>query len=163
MKGMAVYMKFKKIVSGILLSALIAVTAASCGQSATVDVEAAADTLYHNITFEDTMEPLDASMLSSIYSDVQSDDIVKSKVYTSTTATAEEIAVFEAKDAAAASRLETIVNNRIQEQKDIYADYAPLEVSRLEKAVVRKEGNYLFFCVAADKDKVESEIDALLK
>lgn len=156
-------MKFKKIVSGILLSALIAVTAASCGQSATVDVEAAADTLYHNITFEDTMEPLDASMLSSIYSDVQSDDIVKSKVYTSTTATAEEIAVFEAKDAAAASRLETIVNNRIQEQKDIYADYAPLEVSRLEKAVVRKEGNYLFFCVAADKDKVESEIDALLK
>ena len=156
-------MKFKKIVSGILLSALIAVTAASCGQSATVDVEAAADTLYHNITFEDTMEPLDSSMLSSIYSDVQSDDIVKSKVYTSTTATAEEIAVFEAKDAAAASRLETIVNNRIQEQKDIYADYAPLEVSRLEKAVVRKEGNYLFFCVAADKDKVESEIDALLK
>ena len=156
-------MKFKKIVSGILLSALIAVTAASCGQSATVDVEAAADTLYHNITFEDTMEPLDSSMLSSIYSDVQSDDIVKSKVYTSTTATAEEIAVFEAKDAAAASRLETIVNNRIQEQKDIYADYAPLEVSRLEKAVVRKEGNYMFFCVAADKDKVESEIDALLK
>ena len=37
------------------------------------------------------------------------------------------------------------------------------ELFRLEKAVIRKEGNYLFFCVAADKDKVESEIDALLK
>lgn len=160
---MAVYMKLKRIVSGLLLSALIAVTASSCGQSVTVDVEVAADTLYRNITFEDTMEPMDSSMLSSIYSDIQSDDVVKSKVYVSSTATAEEIAVFEAKDSAAASRLETIVNTRVQEQKDIYADYAPLEVSRLEKAVIRKEGNYLFFCVAADKDKVESEIDALLK
>lgn len=163
MKGMAVYMKLKRMVSGLLLSALIAITASSCGQSVTVDVEAAADTLSRNITFEDTMEAMDSSMLSSIYSDIQNDDIVKAKVYTSTTATAEEIAVFEAKDSAAVSRLETVINNRIKEQKEVYADYAPLEVSRLEKAVVRKEGNYLFFCVAADKNKVESEIDALLK
>ena len=79
-------MKLKRIVSGLLLSALIAVTASSCGQSVTVDVEAAADTLYRNITFEDTMEPMDSSMLSSIYSDIQSDDVVKCKVYVSSTA-----------------------------------------------------------------------------
>lgn len=156
-------MKLKKAVSALLLSLLIGVTTTSCGQSVTVDVEAAADTLFSSVEFEDTMEPLDSSMLSSIYSDIQSEDVVKSKVYTSTTATAEEIAVFEAKDSAAATRLETVLNNRVQEQKDIYVSYAPLEVSRLEKAVIRKEGNYLFFCVAADKDKVEAEIDAMLK
>ena len=69
---------------------------------------------------------------------------LSAKVYVSSTATAEEIAVFEAKDSAAASRLETIVNTRVQEQKDIYADYAPLEVSRLEKAVIRKKAIICF-------------------
>lgn len=149
----------------LLLSALsVTVLLASCNNSVkAIDVEQAADTLYQNLTYDDELNPLDQNMLYTTYSDLKEEDVVKAKVYVSSSATAEEIAVFEAKDAEAAGRIKSVMDGRVAEQTDIYADYAPDEVQRLSKAVVRQKGNYVVLLVAKDADKAAQEVDNLFK
>ncbi len=151
----------KRILATILAVLGVAVMATSCGGTVTLDVNAAADALHSNITYEDELVELDAAMLETTYPELNTEDVVKSKVYTSLAATTEEIAVFEAKDTAALSRIEAAMNARVTAQKELYESYAPEEAARVQKAVIVKKGNYLLFCVAGDPAQVQAEIDKL--
>ena len=152
----------KKRLAVILSILVMAVIFVSCGgESLTIDVEVAADALHANITYEDDMKELDSSMLGTTYPELKAEDVVKSKVYTSLAATTEEIAVFEAKDAAAADRIEAAMKARVTAQKELYESYAPEEAARVQKAVIVKKGNYVLFCVAGDPAKAEAEINKL--
>lgn len=152
----------KRILTLIFSILAISVMFVSCGgESPTIDVEAAADALLANITFEDDMTLLDNSMLTTTYPELKTEDVVKSKVYTSLAATTEEIAAFEAKDTAGADRIEAAMNARVTAQKELYESYAPEEAARVQKAVIVKKGNYVLFCVAGDPAKAEAEINKL--
>ena len=70
-------------------------------------------------------------------------------------ATAEELAVFEAKDAAAAASLAEKLQARNSERLADYADYLPAEVPKLENAVIISGGRYVVLCVATDASAVK--------
>ena len=151
----------KRFLAAILSVLAISAVFVSCGETVTLDVEVAADALHSNITYEDDLQVLDSGMLVTTYPELKTEDVVKSKVYTSSAATTEEIAVFEAKDAEAADRIEAAMKARVTAQKELYESYAPGEAARVEKAVIAKKGNYVVFCVAGDPAKAQSEIDKL--
>ena len=53
-----------------------------------------------------------------------------------------------------------------REKEDDYKtwqDYKPEEVSRVDKAVIKKSGKYVVFCIADDKDAVSAVIDKYFK
>ena len=72
----------------------------------------------------------------------------RQKVYVSTGATAEEIAVFEAVDKEAAARIKEAVLQRAAEQEATFRDYLPAEVPKLQKAVPLCGGPLCDFCVS---------------
>lgn len=69
-------------------------------------------------------------------------------------ATAEELAVFEAKDADAAAALVEKLQARNADRIENYADYIPAEVPKLENAVILSGGRYVVLCVATDASAV---------
>ena len=88
----------KKVKTGALLLGLLLVLT-GCGKNEAKDVDPSvlADTLRNAITFQDELEAVDAAAMGRMY-EVDEADIEAFKVYTGTGATAEEIAVFKAKD-----------------------------------------------------------------
>lgn len=154
----------KKICS-LILSAVMALTLlTACGSAnVTIDVNEAADTLKTNLSYAGSLEELGSKMLENTYDEIDTESITAYKAYVSADVTAEEVAVFEMKDDAAAAALKTVLEAHVQAQKEIYADYSPEGVVRLEKAVIRQSGKYVILCISDDTDKVASEVDKLLK
>lgn len=154
----------KKICS-LILSAVMALSLlTACGSAnVTIDVNEAADTLKTNLSYAGSLEELGSKMLENTYDEIDTESITAYKAYVSADVTAEEVAVFEMKDDAAATALKTVLEAHVQAQKEIYADYSPEGVVRLDKAVIRQSGKYVILCISDDTDKVASEVDKLLK
>ena len=134
---------------------------AGCGgnETTSLSVSSMADSLYQQATFSDQLEKVDADTVYALY---HLDDSIVSEqsVYLSTGATAEEIAVFAAKDADGAKQIEQAMQTRLQTQKNGFADYLPAEMDKLNQAVVVRKDRYVIFCVASDADTVRSVIDS---
>jgi hypothetical protein len=122
-----------------------------------LNVEECADTLLEAIDFQDTLTALEEQMIAAIYR-ISAEDIIKQKVYVSTGATAEEIAVFEATDADAAQRVEAAVWDRVAGQKVGFEDYLPAELPKLEDPFLLVKGRYVIFCVSDHKETVKAEL-----
>ena len=140
----------KKALSFLLLSAMLLVLLAGCGQSALqLDTSALAEELAGCGAFSDLLSPIDLKIAANLYG-VDAASITDGAMYCSTGATAEEIAVFKCADEAAAKTLESAAHTRLDHQKAAYADYAPQSVPAIENAIVRQLGAYVI-CVVADK------------
>ncbi len=137
-------------------------TTVSTGENVAVDVAAMTDSLYTGLTFEDTLSELNDDTALSYYG-IEQDDVTECVVMVSTGATAEEIAVFEATDKAAAATVKEACESRLEKQINSYNDYKPAEVSRLDEAIIETSGNYVVYCVADDTDKVNEIIDEYFK
>lgn len=140
--------------------AVLFVFAAGCakkGGDVSVDVGKAADRLIAGIKFDDQMSAVDEKTSKRLFS-LDDGDAVESKVYESTGATAEEVAVFEAKDADAAGRIRDAAQARIEDQRDAFQDYQPKEMEKLKAPVLEVKGNYVFLCVSNDNAAAEKLI-----
>ena len=84
------------------------------------------------------------------------------KLYLSSGATAEEIAVFEAKDDAAAERLLAAAKERVEVQKTAFEDYAPAEMTKLNNAVVERSGKIVALCIADDSSVAQKKVKELI-
>lgn len=60
----------------------------------------------------------------------------------------DEVWLIEAADADSLHTLQTLAQNRLESQKDIYQSYAPDQYAILEQGVIRTAGNYLAFVVS---------------
>ena len=100
-----------------------------------INVKDMANELKSGLTFEDTLSELDT------------DSVKDSVIIVSTGATAEEIAVFEAADSDAADKVKTACEDRKEKQTTSYADYKPSETGRLDKAIIKEDGNYVVYCI----------------
>ena len=147
-----------KLVGLILALSLLLV---GCG-GAKVDVVKLADDLSGKLTFQDELSPIDETALYAIY-DIDPSKVKAQRVYVSSGATAEEIAAFEAADAAAAKDIHAAVLQRIADQKDGFANYNPGEMVKLEHPTVVTKGNYVVLCLSDDPAMALSEIQSLLK
>lgn len=79
-----------------------------------------------------------------------------------TGATAEELAVFETKDADAAAALVQKLEARNADRIESYSSYIPEEVPKLENAVILSGGRYVVLCVAKDASAVREAAEKAL-
>ena len=114
------------------------------------------------MTFEDSLSELDTNVALTYYG-IDADKVKNSVVVVSTGATAEEIAVFEAADQSSADAIKSACEDRKAKQTTSYADYKPSETSRLDKAIIKEDGNYVVYCVTDDTDKANEIIDKYFK
>ena len=150
----------KKGMFGVFAAALLlfAVGCSDGGAGKSVDVQQVADGLIQSVRFKDQMSSLKQETAVKIYG-MEAGDVVKAGVYESTGATAEEVAAFEAKDAAAAGRVKEKVGERIEAQKAGFKDYQPAEMTKLEDPVVVAKGSYVILCVSDDNAGAQKVID----
>ena len=141
-----------------MVAFMLLLTMAGCGGNKAVeaDVEAIADGLKSAVTFKDDLTTPEITV-DQLYG-VDAADVVKAKYYTGTS-TAEEIAAIEAKDEDAAARIKAALDKHIQEQKEIYADYAPEELTKLGNPVLVSKGKYVVLCVSDENDEANTEMD----
>ena len=142
---------------------LLLVLLAGCGaqKAQNVDAAQAADTLKSSLTFQDELSEATPEVRNRTYG-VSDADIVAGKLYLSSGATAEEIAVFEAADDAAADRLLAAMQERVEAQKLAFEDYAPAEMPKLDSAVVERSGNFVALCIAADNAAAQKMVKELI-
>ena len=142
----------KRTAAAILAISLIFALSA-CGQEKApeLNIDEFGEELYSAGTFGETLYALDESVAQGIYG-INAD--TRCWVRAGTGATAEELAVFEAKDADAAAALVEKLQAQNADRIENYADYIPAEVPKLENAVILSGGRYVVLCVATDASAV---------
>ena len=126
-----------------------------------LDVDAVGERLYHELVYRDQLEALTPTLVYVLFG-IDENDVMEQKNFFSSGATAEEVIVFQAAGSAALAALTLAVEARINDQKEIYASYAPEEILYLDGAVLREKGDYLIYCVAADPVAAASLVDEIL-
>lgn len=147
----------------ILLAILVLCTGCSGksdeGKEHSFEVSELSGEIKDGIAFEDELNECSRDAVFFKKYAVEEEDVVKQSTYFSTNATTEEISVVECKDEEAAKRVQTAFEQRISEQKSVFESYAPDEIARLDKAIVKTLGKYAVLCVTADPDKAEKIIE----
>ena len=134
----------------------------ACKEALKINVTDMANELKNGLTFEDSLSELDTNVALTYYG-IDADKVKNSVVVVSTGATAEEIAVFEAADQSSSDAVKSACEDRKAKQTTSYADYKPSETSRLDKAIIKEDGNYVVYCVTDDTDKANEIIDKYFK
>lgn len=127
-----------------------------CGKEIKIDVNAFADELLNSVSYEDELSLIDNEMAFLIH-DV-SEDVTSIAVYLGSLATAEEIAVFEAKDNTSAKKVLEKLNEYVGNKRDEYQDYIPKEVKRIDNAIVEQNGKYIVLCITNDTENAKNVI-----
>ena len=138
---------------------------AGCAQKAKpaeYDLAALATKLQDSGAFSDFLSPITKEIASSFYG-FEDAEVTDCVVYCSTGATTEEIALFKCADEAAANKVKANADNRIKTQKAIYESYAPAEPPKLDDAIVKQDGLYVFYIVSANTAKAQAVLDSLNK
>lgn len=119
------------------------------------EADAVADALNTGLTFGETLEKSTADAAYSIYG-IDPALCTNAAVYVGSGATADEIAVFNCTDAAAAETVLKAVNTRIDYLREGYSDYGPDQVPKIDSAAVITLGNTVVMCICDTPEKVES-------
>lgn len=114
-----------------------------------IDIEQLVAEMIQNIKFEDEMNETDAETIEKLYN---IDNAISQKVYISSGATAEEIAVFEFENKDEANAALEKANKRIEEQKESFKNYVPKEIKKLDNAIIIKKNKYLIICITDDEN-----------
>lgn len=151
---------YLKLMLGMAAIILCLTACSSKGSSdITVDVDALAQELQSETVTSDTLTASASEMLSSIYF-IESDQMKSGAAYLSSGATACEVAVIECADASQTGDVEELFQNRVSNQSDLYASYAPEQVTKLDNAIITSAGPYVVLCVCDDTDKAQEILDS---
>lgn len=137
-----------------LLLALVCLLAAltGCGEKKkAMEPQTFVNELLQGAKFQDSLNPLDDRVVPILYN-VDTADYKSALVYCGTAATAEEIAVFEAVDAAAAERLLDAARARVDHQIEVYKSYGPETARILGDGIVERSGNYVVVVICSDAE-----------
>ncbi len=149
----------KRLLAFLLAAAMLAALCACGGGSKTaIDLDALAAELTASDAFTDALSQPADGVAARLY-DFSDGDVKTCLLYTGTGATAEEIFLAEAADAAAAAALKTACEERVSNQKSVFANYAPDEVAKLDAAAIVTSGNYVILVVAADAAAARTILD----
>ena len=149
----------KKTVAFLLAIVCLAALLTGCGGSKkTMEPRAFVDDVLANANFTDSLNQLSDDVVAQYYG-VDSADYTSAIAYGGTAATAEQIAVFEAKDSAAAERILSALQTFVAEKVEAYKSYGPAAAMSLENAPVKIIGNYVVAVVCADSDSALKVVD----
>ena len=131
----------------LLWGVLLALVVSACGgKTQAVDVNQLASELLEQVDFEDELTELDESMVSALYG---VEGAQEQKVYLSSGATAEEVAVFRFATEEEAQAALAVLEQRLESRRTDFANYMPDEAARLENAVLECSGCCVALCVSA--------------
>ncbi len=144
----------------LLLAALCLLTALTgCGdKKKTLEPRSFVEELLSQANFTDSLNELDAKVVPILYN-ISESDYKSAIVYAGTAATAEEIAVFEATDDAAADRLLEAAKARVASQIETYKSYGPAQAMTLENGTVAKTGSYVIVVICTDTEGAKKVTD----
>ena len=149
----------KKTVAFLLAIVCLAALLTGCGGSKkTMEPRAFVDDVLANANFTDSLNQLSDDVVAQYYG-VDSADYTSAIAYGGTAATAEQIAVFEAKDSAAAERILLALQTFVAEKVEAYKSYGPAAAMSLENAPVKIIGNCVVAVVCADSDSALKVVD----
>ena len=149
----------KKTVAFLLAIVCLAALLTGCGGSKkTMEPCAFVDDVLANANFTDSLNQLSDDVVAQYYG-VDSADYTSAIAYGGTAATAEQIAVFEAKDSAAAERILSALQTFVAEKIEAYKSYGPAAAMSLENAPVKIIGNCVVAVVCADSDSALKVVD----
>ena len=149
----------KKTVAFLLAIVCLAALLTGCGGSKkTMEPRAFVDDVLANANFTDSLNQLSDDVVAQYYG-VDSADYTSAIAYGGTAATAEQIAVFEAKDSAAAERILSALQTFVAEKVETYKSYGPAAAMSLENAPVKIIGNCVVAVVCADSDSALKVVD----
>lgn len=124
-----------------------------------IDIEKLSEDIMQNIKFKDEMNEANIETVKGLY-DI--DNAIQQKVYISSGATAEEVAIFEFSNSNEANTALEKAKQRIEKQTENFRNYVPEEVEKLENAIIIKKDKYLIICVTEDEE-TESLIERYMK
>lgn len=149
----------KKTVAFLLAIVCLAALLTGCGGTKkTMEPRAFVDDVLANANFTDSLNQLSDDVVAQYYG-VDSADYTSAIAYGGTAATAEQIAVFEAKDSAAAERILSALQTFVAEKVEAYKSYGPAAAMSLENAPVKIIGNCVVAVVCADSDSAAKVVD----
>lgn len=141
---------FAVIAAGVVAAAMLT----GCGGT-TVDTDALVQSLLNDVSYTQELTQLTEEQVENY---ITMEDEVEVVMYMGSGSTAEEFAVFTAKDADTALTMKANVEMFLDDQAASFEAYIPEEAKRVEDAVVVQNGNYVVFCVSDDAAKAESVI-----
>ena len=148
----------KKKIAGLLSLVLLLAAMAGCGGKKTLEPAAFVEELRSNAHFTDSLNQLDDAVVPILY-DVDREDYKEAIVYCGTAATAEEIAVFTASDDAAAERLLSGAQARVDHLIESYKSYGPAAAMTLENSVVARSGDKVIVVICSDSEGAKKVCD----
>ena len=148
----------------LLLSLMLLAALCACGSGKTADFAPADLTaaLLDSDCFTDLLSEMDTDVALELYG-IDKAAVASCSVYLGTGATAEEIAVFQAKDADSAKVIADALSARVKSQITAYENYVPAEVPKLDDAIVCTSGAYAVYVTAADAGGAGKIIDEYMK
>ncbi|MBR1864391.1 MAG: DUF4358 domain-containing protein [Ruminococcus sp.] len=167
-------MKIRKTVCVLLAALAVCCSFAACGgnddggssdkstaavqQDSVKDAGAVADEIKNAVEFEDDLVEFDSAKIAKILG-IEESSYKKAKVYASSSgATPEEIACFDAADKDSASAIKSALDSRLENQKKTFTDYKPEQKPKLDSAVVKVKGESVYYIVSGDSAKAEEII-----
>lgn len=160
----------KKIITGLSVLAL-AFSITACGgkggeatksetkaeaEVKTQDLKTIADRLQKEIKYDDELSQMEADMFDILYAGFPADKVKDKIIFLSSSGgTAEEIACFEAVDEAGVEDVKKALEDRLTFQRASFKNYVPAEVSRIDKAVIETNGNYVILSISNEPDKAK--------
>ncbi|QIB70247.1 DUF4358 domain-containing protein [Aminipila butyrica] len=113
--------------------------------------------IVENTVFKDSISQVDGEIFYSLYN--LSEEIAPEAVlYSSTGATAEEVAVIQAADGKVEDVLQAC-EDRIQAQKEGFENYVPGELDKLSDPILESYGNTVILVVCDDKEAAKKLLD----
>lgn len=143
--------------TAILCAAVMAFSLTGCGggkdKDVSIDTAKLAGELLETVS-SDKLTETASDMLPSIYF-FENGTIEEGTAFSSSGATACEIAVVKSKDAENTADVEKLFQTRVNNQSDLYASYNESEVARLDDAIIKSAGAYTVLCVTDDTDAAD--------
>ena len=119
-------------------------------------------TILENVTFRDELSKINPKVLVGNYG-IDEEIIQNAEGYAGGGATAEEIAVFEVKEAKGVTAVEKLVYEHIEIRKKSFESYIPEEMPKLKRPFVYTYKNLVIVCIADSYGDLKTKIKSILK
>lgn len=154
----------------LMLISIIAISAALCAcgndeksnSNIQPDVTKIKDDIVATIEFPDMVDA-NSDNIDLMYSlDADIFDSI-SVIYAGSGGYADEVTVIKLKSKDDIENVKKVLEGRVADRLIAFEGYAPLETAKLEKAVVKTNGNYVFLAICDDSKKAEKIFDDAFK
>lgn len=152
----------KRITALLLALSLILLVGCSGGAAKTADLAAVKTSLEGQFDLTGMMALSEDDLLDMF--GIKMDDVKQYVALVAKTSTsADEILLFEAKDADAAARVREKVDNRYQAKLNEAKDYLPDEYAKIKACKVEASGNFISLIVSSDAEAMTKLYQAAFK